>query len=356
MNIHFVLASTRFTGGRQEMLRHADGLALRGHAVTLWCQDAAPRIDWYDLRLPLLPLPAGGFRQLPRADVCVFDRTRLAEPLLRANRGTVAHLCQGFEGTGLDDKLTQLRSERGLLRSLPSLLHTWARRREIDRAYALPTRKIATHRPLVDLIARRYRQAAHFVPYGLPPGVFTPPEQRTFAGQTILLVGPTDTGWKRIADALHAVKLLKARNPKIRLLRAAQHPQRPAEAALNVTDEYHTMLTPAAMAALYRRADLLIQPSDATEGFGLPALEAMACGLPCLLTDIPAFRTFSPAGDHAYFVPVAQPAVLAFAAARLLDDVPGRQRLSRRGLEVAATYDVHRSRAAMAATLEQLAA
>jgi glycosyltransferase involved in cell wall biosynthesis len=231
----------------------------------------------------------------------------------------------------------------------------WRRKRQIDRGYATPTAKIVVHHHLRELIACRFGQWAYFVPYGLPEGVFTPPGQRHFDGQTILVVGPTDTGWKRIGDALEAVRLLKQRRPAVRLVRVAQHGMRERERKLGVTDVYHTVLGPAAMAELYRGADVLLLTSDATEGFGLPLLEAMACGTPAVVTDIPAFRTFAQPADYAHFVPVANPPAAANALGCLLDDLAERQRLSKRGPSVAAGYQIERSRQAMEAALTDIA-
>jgi glycosyltransferase involved in cell wall biosynthesis len=356
MRIHIATTSTRFSGGRLALLRHGNELGRRGHAVTVWVTSAAPGFGWMELSIPVRGWTNHSWVTMPAADVCLFDRPRLALPLWRARRGAVVHVCQGFEGTDAENRITAVFASRLRRGGLPELWRSWRRLREIDRAYSLPTAKIVTHRHLGELIARRYRQSSIFVPYGLPRSVFAPPAYRDYHDQSVLVVGPADTGWKRIGDALEAVRLLKKVRPGVRLVRVAQHPMREAERSKGVTDEYHTMLGPEAMADLYRRADVVALASDATEGFGLPALEAMACGTPLVLTDIPAFRTFAAPDDYAHFVPVGRPDLMAQALARLLDDPAERHRLSVRGQAVAARYTIERSFDAMESALVQIVA
>ena len=57
------------------------------------------------------------------------------------------------------------------------------------------------------------------------------------------------------------------------------------------------------------------------EGFGLPALEALACGTPVVAADLPALREVL--GDQAELVPPGDPAAMAGALARVLDDPGG---------------------------------
>jgi len=61
-----------------------------------------------------------------------------------------------------------------------------------------------------------------------------------------------------------------------------------------------SFLSRAVLAALYRRAALLLQTSDA-EGFGLPVAEAVACGLTAVASDIAVLREVG--GSAAYYCP-----------------------------------------------------
>ena len=56
------------------------------------------------------------------------------------------------------------------------------------------------------------------------------------------------------------------------------------------------------LAACFRQATLVIQPSEA-EGFGLPLIEALACGAIVVASDLPVFREVG--GDALVFCPVA---------------------------------------------------
>ena len=87
--------------------------------------------------------------------------------------------------------------------------------------------------------------------------------------------------------------------------------------------------------ALFQAATALIQPSLA-EGFGLPALEAIACGCPVIASDIAPLREVL--GKAGTFAAPLDGGGFAEAMKLLVSDQARRSELCARGLEQAATF------------------
>jgi glycosyltransferase involved in cell wall biosynthesis len=98
---------------------------------------------------------------------------------------------------------------------------------------------------------------------------------------------------KRLDVLLRVFAAIRKEIPSVQLLRVGglAREQQQLTRELGIGDKIVTLpfLERPMLAAMYRRAALLLQTSDA-EGFGLPLVEAMACGCPVVASDIPIFR------------------------------------------------------------------
>jgi glycosyltransferase involved in cell wall biosynthesis len=84
-----------------------------------------------------------------------------------------------------------------------------------------------------------------------------------------------------------------------------------------------------ALVNLYRRAALVVVPSR-YEGFGLPAVEAMACGTPVVATSAGALPEVMGVGRGGLLVPRDDPAALAEAIRSLLEEPETRRSIGAR--------------------------
>lgn len=93
------------------------------------------------------------------------------------------------------------------------------------------------------------------------------------------------------------------------------------------------------LAALYRRAALLLFPS-AAEGFGLPVLEALACGTAVVASDLPALREVG--GAAARYCPVGDVNVFVTTTCQILaEPVTPAQQEERRQQARRFTWQAH---------------
>ncbi len=115
------------------------------------------------------------------------------------------------------------------------------------------------------------------------------------------------------------------------------------------------MISQDRLAELYAEADVFLDGSE-FQGFGRCALEAMACGVACVLTDLGGVLDYARHEDNALLVPPGQVELMATAVLRLLDDAALRQRLIAAGLGTAAQFCHRREAQNTLAWMEQILA
>jgi glycosyltransferase involved in cell wall biosynthesis len=200
-------------------------------------------------------------------------------------------------------------------------------------------------------IAARFPSAAGRVatiPHGADDDLPRPPprdEARArlgLRGPLVLTVG-TVFGRRRLPVLLRAISRLRARFPGLRLdvvgdVRAHPPFDGPALArtlGLEGCVSFSGFVDEAGLADRYASAEAAVFLS-AYEGFGLPALEAMARGVPVVVSDRPALNEIF--GEAALVVPLEDEGAIADAIGRLLEDHELRARLAHRGRHLAARH------------------
>jgi glycosyltransferase involved in cell wall biosynthesis len=145
--------------------------------------------------------------------------------------------------------------------------------------------------------------------------------------------------YKNLPVLLEAFALVRRTHPNAQLVIAGDDPRHPEvrKAASRLPEGSVTLpgrLPESAVPDLYRGAAVVVLPSRA-EGFGLPVIEALACGAPVVCSDLPVLREI--ADGVAVFCDPTDPAAFAQAMGAILD-APGNPVRRQLGIERARSY------------------
>ncbi len=216
----------------------------------------------------------------------------------------------------------------------------------ILRADAISVPSEATRKDLLEALPLA-PERVHLIPNGVDGQTFTPDAQTT-AGETTWDVRK---GWPRLLHVGSDVKRknlnmlfsvfarLKLEYPDAVLLRVGTQSAayRKSLRALGVEESvvHYPTSTGKALAALYRSADVMLFPSR-FEGFGLPVLEAMACGCPVVSSNASSLPEVG--GDAVCYAPPDDIDGWLAAIGSVLSDGALRQALRSAGLRRAAAF------------------
>jgi glycosyltransferase involved in cell wall biosynthesis len=181
----------------------------------------------------------------------------------------------------------------------------------------------------------------HGVDAGFSPEV---PAIEDFPAEYVVFVGNRGA-YKDAATLLRAFAQLHAEFPSLELVFVGGGPFTGEEArsirGLGLGPEVHQVsLDEGQMASAYAHAVLCVFPSQ-YEGFGLPALEAMACGTPLVLANGSSLPEVG--GDAASYFPPGDSDALAVQMRWLLNEPSERERLVALGFVRAREFTWKRS-------------
>lgn len=354
LKITFVLPFVNLTGGIKILFEHANRLAHRGHQVTIvypgvlfhgsnyeransslrWrlLEEPLRRLkywlfvevgrkteaDWFPLakQIRLKRTPDLSARYVPQADIVIATAPETVNFVADypADKGQKVHFAQDYEVWYLPEKFVdQTLSHKNL--HLITIGH-WQKK----------------------LFTEQFgRKVEAIIPDGVDLTRFKPKAIAKKAdGRPIrILMSYHHAPYKGIADGLAAIEAGRQAGFSIQTVMYGVHPLQndvPAEV------EYHYNVAEADLPNLFRSCDIFLWPTK-REGFGLPPLEAMACGIPVVGTNAGAMTDYMIDGQTGYIVPVEKPEALATKLILLLKNPALRERMAASAAKAALAWD-----------------
>ncbi len=317
--IIYILEATSICGGVKVVFEQARELKKRGLDIKIASKGPYPA--WLDFSVP--------FKQVSCIEE-IFKENAIFiltffNHILKAKAWGVLdrciHLCQGYEG--------DYEEARPFLK-------------KIEEAYKIPVLRVTVSPRLARYLHLKFGINVLSVGQAIDHSVFYPEKHPHFSPPfKILIMGSFTNSVKRLKDALAAATLVKNKLP-VRLIRISLSETKKEEMRLYPIDEYYQYLKPQQVADIMRNAHALIMSSGPGEGFGLPVIEAMACGLPVIMTDIDSFREITANKYPISLAPVGDINTMASFLEKLLTDANLFFNARKSGIEIASAYTYNR--------------
>lgn len=338
VRISFILSSLRLSGGVRVVVEYANRLVKRGYQINLVApkqtvepdiqQELNPQVTIYESQTSLNSAGAIGnklalawslSRAVPPSDIIFSTHTpTIPSAWLAARLWQRARLfwlyqdyLEMFTGRLIEQKLLRWGAN---WHDKILTVSAWSRQEVAD----------FTRKEIV-IVGEGLSGAELFQPQ---------PRSKNGEGQTILFLGDMRPR-KGLPDFLAASELVYQNLPALQLWIVSKE-----NCAIETPVPFRYIYRPSRqhLAELYASCDLFVSASW-WESFGLPPLEAMACGAPVVLTDSRGVREFARMGENCLLVPTQQPQALAEAMQQVLTDPGLAEKLRRNGPPTAAKFN-----------------
>jgi glycosyltransferase involved in cell wall biosynthesis len=319
LKIAFVEPHLKLYGGIRRILELSHRLTRLGQQVTIYHPTGEP-CDWmiYDAETrPLDELFAG------RHDVVIFNNP----PDYRLVRKASARL-KVFYILGLYDKAKLKQFNPKIFWPIKG------RMMSLKRALQMPFLKISNATWMQRYLIEELSIPSELLIGGVNRQMFYPLDLKREPGIFRILCSGDPRDFKGTETVHQAVDMIRLEVPGL------------------VLDTYHGKnYSQAEMAAVYSAADLFIDATwDTGSGWNNPVVEAMACRVPVICTDIGGVADFAYDGDTALLVPPADASAMAESIRQMVQSDQLRTRLVDRAYRKVMEFDWDKA----ARTLQEL--
>lgn len=317
MKIVFPVLSLEIGGGARFIYHLASALADKGHDVEVIIPQKAAQV--WPLRAKVRHVQELTPNSIPPADFILPNFYLTVKPALESQKGRVVRLSLGYEPFWVPDAEA---AKQTYLTGIPIMSISQWHRRILLQETGLESTVISAG---VDTLT--------FHPY---------PKHSLVAGRKNIFYIMRDPAsgytWKGSMEFIRAISKLKGH---VDFDLTVSIPEN-ALFTFPVPHQIKTTTSDQEMAQLYAKADLFVYTSY-FEAFGLPPLEAMACGTAVVTTDCGGNRDYVRPGENCLLVPPSDVEQLSSAIYRLLTNDNQRQCLASQGLDFAQDWTWRRT-------------
>jgi len=327
------------SGGIRIIINIANGLAKKGHSVSIIVPDYAS-ISPFELEssieIRIIPTKGKGvYRKFFYYIILCFISTKNSDVAIATGYKTpyylflskiinissihLFYLIQHYEPLSHVQYLSKSKFIKSVLYIIAKF------------SYKVPMRKIAVSSWIKDQISDN---SIKVINNGIDLSIFTPNKKNNNKKNKFIIgtIGRL-AKWKGYDFFLDAISSLNSNKIEVLVL---------SQDDLKLPNGIKARIIKAAndkqIADFYRQCDIFVFTSF-IEGFGLPPLEAMACGVPVITTDCGGIRDFAN-DSNAILVPAGDARSIANAVTMLKKDVNLRESLRQQGLETAEKFSL----------------
>lgn len=327
LNIGYVLPHHSLTGGMKMLLEQMKRLKERGHHITAFFkgeEGSSVLPSWSEIAVDeeVLISPLALFAEhekVKQCDVIVV--------------GWIYQLLE-FKGKNMNVFYWE-QGHESLFGDIPEYTFVSGIRRSLDVCYRAGIPIVSVSSFVAKVLKARYDLDTKVITNGIDVEVFRPLLSREESSiPTVLLVGSPHLRFKGFSDALKALQIVWNRGIRFQVHWICQQK---ADMKTDFPITYFVQPKQEELISIYQHADVLLFASW-YEGFGMPPLEAMACGTPVVATDSGGVQEYARDGYNCLLSEPGDTVDLANNVITVLQDSTLKERLHLNGRATARKF------------------